>query len=490
MMWRGWVAVSIGLLMSVGFAPAAAGVGVAASAAAPAFAHVDLASAYVGPSLGAVAGPGIAPGTCPEPGFYLQCYTPQEIQDGYGYGGAYAAVGGYANAGLGQTIVIFDAFGDPNLTANLAVFDAVFGIPAIHLNVLCPASGFALGPCPVLDFAGPNGSNEAGWTQEITLDTEYAHAMAPAATIDLVVAQNNSDGAFATAELYALAHHLGTVWSQSFGTPECSFVPGLSTPWFFENNLIYALAALQGVTIFASAGDLGAMNGCPAPSANYPADNPFNIAVAGTYLDLNFAAGANVSSPLVGAPASYGHETAWNDFENGTLASLGLIFGVTGGAPSAYFPRPSSLTQGPVVPYVCSGYVPSSCTAGTPYRASGKVAADVAYDAGVNGGVLGYYNVTYPNGTPILPPGFYIFGGTSAGAPQWAAIAAIADQLHHHALGDFAPILYRMVGSARLHDVTVGSNALEPGVGFLATRGWDATTGVGSPNVGLLVGAL
>jgi subtilase family serine protease len=148
-----------------------------------------------------------------------------------------------------------------------------------------------------------------------------------------------------------------------------------------------------------------------------------------------------------------------------------------------YFPAPIYQLVHPIVPYTCSGSTPTSCAAGAPYHSFGKVAADVAYDAGVNGGVLGYYDAS-----PALGAGFYIFGGTSAGSPQWAAITAIANQIHHtNGLGDFAPILYLLGGTLAFHDVTVGSNAIEPGYGFLATRGWDAATGVGSPNVGPLV---
>jgi len=445
-----------------------AGVGVGTAAVSSAVAHVDLESAYVGPTLSTFG----APGSCG----VLQCYTPQEIQNAYNYNASYRAVGGYANAGRGQTIVIFDAFGDPAVAENLAVFDATFGLPAAHLNIICPQG------CPTLNYAGPNGSDEMGWGQEITLDTQYSHAMAPAATIDLVIALNDSNIAMVVAEQYALTHHLGNIWSQSFGTPECTFTPGPSSPFVDSNSRIYQEATAQGITIFASAGDAGAQEGCPAPSANYPADNPYNIAVTGTYLNLNFAPGASVSSPLVSAPATYGHETTWNDFENATLVADGLIFGVTGGAPSAYFPAPLYQLVHPITPYTCTGPTPATCSAGAPYHSFGKVAADVAYDAGVDGGVLAYMNFT-----TLIPAGYYIFGGTSAGSPQWAAITAIADQYHHAALGDFAPILYFLTGTPVLHDVTVGSNAVEPGEGFLATPGWDAASGVGSPNVGYLV---
>jgi subtilase family serine protease len=462
------------LMVNVGFVSGVAGTTLSAvEHVGSAIFHPTIAEQYVGPSLT----PSSTPGSCG----VLQCYTPQEIQQAYGYTSAYSAVGGYANAGSGQTIVIFDAFGDPSVASNLATFDAVFGLPAAHLNVICPAG------CPTLDLSGDTNlsDDEIGWTDEITLDTQYSHAMAPAATIDLVVAHNDSDTSFLVAEQYALTHHLGQIWSQSFGSPECDI--STSDSWFAPNNLVYQKAASEGITIFASAGDLGAQFTCPTNSASYPADNPNNIGVAGTYLNVKFAPGASVSSPLQTAPASYGHETTWNDFENATLVSDGLIFGGTGGAISQDFATPFWQVPGKVTPYTCTGSTPATCSAGTAYRPTGKVDADVAYDAGVDGGVLGYYNVT----GSAAAPGFYIFGGTSAGSPQWAAITAIADQLRHTPLGNFAPGLYTLspllylIGG--LHDVTVGSNAFEPGTGYLSTKGFDAASGLGTPNVGVLV---
>jgi subtilase family serine protease len=436
--------------------------------------HTDLQSAFVGSSINPLQEPQGAPGSCG----LLSCYTPEEIQDGYNYGPAYAAVGGYANAGAGQTIVIFDAFGDPTVASDLATFDATFGLPPANLHVICPAG------CPTLDLTGDSALSldEIGWTQEITLDTQYSHAMAPAATIDLVVALSDANGDIAFAEQYALQHHLGQIWSQSFGTPECTFTPGPSSPWFQQNNRIYQEAAAQGITMLASAGDLGAQFTCPTNSASYPADNPLEIGVGGTSLALSFAPGATVASPLDSAPATYGHETTWNDFENATLVADGLIFGVTGGAPSQYFPAPWYQFGQRITPYTCTGDTPLTCFAGAPYHSFGRVDVDVSYDAGVDGGVLGYYSAS-----PAVAAGYYIFGGTSAGSPQWAAITAIADQLHHHSVGDFAPLLYFDGFPGALHDIRVGSNAFEPGTGFLATRGYDAPSGVGTPNVGKLI---
>ena len=91
----------------------------------------------------------------------------------------------------------------------------------------------------------------------------------------------------------------------------------------------------------------------------------------------------------------------------------------------------------------------------------------------------------------FLPPaqqGFYFFGGTSEGAPQWAAITALADQANGHALGYLNPALYT-ISSANFHDITVGQNGFN-GPGFPAKPGYDYPTGLGTPDVANLIFAL
>jgi subtilase family serine protease len=140
----------------------------------------------------------------------------------------------------------------------------------------------------------------------------------------------------------------------------------------------------------------------------------------------------------------------------------------------------------------------------------------VAYNAGVVGGVVVHL------GFPGVPSGFYVFGGTSAGAPQWAGIIADLNQALHTELGFINNRLYRLGGFGVLereeherserhdrdgdhdhdraklfHDVTVGDNsfcgfAAPDGDdvcvhGFRATPGWDLATGWGTPNFGVLM---
>jgi subtilase family serine protease len=119
----------------------------------------------------------------------------------------------------------------------------------------------------------------------------------------------------------------------------------------------------------------------------------------------------------------------------------------------------------------------------------------VSYDAAVLTGVLTYLDI------PGVDASFYLFGGTSAGSPQWAAIVAIADQQAKRSLGFINATLYLFSlfpknYSAMFHDVTSGNNTVtEPDAngndvtvnGFNAGTKWDATTGLGSPKTDQVV---
>lgn len=122
---------------------------------------------------------------------------------------------------------------------------------------------------------------------------------------------------------------------------------------------------------------------------------------------------------------------------------------------------------------------------------------DVAYSAGINRGVIVYWDALYAG----QPAGYYIFGGTSAGAPQWAGLIALGAQSARRPLGRINDTIYtiiRLIPAAQdvyFHDITVGNNAytFRSGTttttipGFAATPGWDAATGFGTPKADRLV---
>lgn len=370
----------------------------------------------------------------------LACYEPSDIRTAYNIPDS--------ATGAGQTIVIIDAYGSPTIQSDLKTFDAAFGLPDPTLNIFYPTGK------PPFD---PKHKAEANWAGETTLDVEWAHAIAPAATIDLVIGSNPGGDVLNVAERYAIDHHLGNVMSMSFGAPENAIKGGGNNIQLQQAHANYVAAQAAGMTVFASAGDNGATDGTSGITANYPASDPLVTAVGGTNLFTN-------------ADGSYANETVWND-SNSALCPFGCAygpFGATGGAPSATF--------------AASSY--QSALSGN----SARTVSDVSYNASVYTGVL-----TYESFIPGQE-GFYFTGGTSSGSPQWAAIIADADQAAGHSLGFLNPTLYAIGANpteyaADFHDVTVGDNGFNS-QGFPAGAGYDIPTGLGSPNVANLINTL
>ena len=141
-----------------------------------------------------------------------RCYTPQQIQAAYGIDKLQAK----GDTGKGRTIVIVDAFGNPFIQGDLSLFDSTFGLPDPVLNVI------TMPGTPPFDIT--NG-DVVGWSGEISLDVQWAHAVAPAATIDLVISASDADADILAATKYAVDHNLGDVISQSFGEGESCVDP-------------------------------------------------------------------------------------------------------------------------------------------------------------------------------------------------------------------------------------------------------------------------
>lgn len=316
--------------------------------------------------------------------------------------------------------------------------------------------------------------NMIGWAEEISLDVEWAHAIAPGANITLVLAKSNDDADILSATQYAVDHNLGDVISQSFGENESCVDSSLLA----AQHKLFVKATLKHITLIASSGDDGAAQGsCDGTSfvraASSPASDPLVTAVGGTelhaadycLLDLGCDPTANP------APGTYQGEIAWNE------ADLG--FGATGGGFSVLYRTPFYQL-------------------GSVSLRKGRGVPDVAYDAAVAHGVLTYLDI------PGIDPGIYLFGGTSAGSPQWAGIVAIAGQKARRSLGFINGTLYLFSAfpktySALFNDVTSGNNSIVEEdadgnpvdiTGFNAGRKWDATTGLGSPKADQVINFL
>jgi subtilase family serine protease len=368
----------------------------------------------------------------------LPCYGPAQIRRAYNIPSNLT--------GAGKTIVIIDAFGNPDITSDLALFDSTFDLPPAHLNIIC-----ITGTCPTYTGTG----TQPDWAGEIALDTQWAHADAPGATIDLVISHSDSDADILAAQQYVVDHNLGDVLSQSFGEGETCMASNI----FAAQHQVFVQAAAERMTVFASAGDSGsAQPKCSGSgyflSASTPASDPLVTGVGGTHLNANFTTGA------------YQSESVWND--SGTSVDIGA----GGGGFSTKYLRPSY-----------QGFANHNAFRGVP---------DVAFNADIFGGVLAVCSECGAG-----PGAFFIFAGTSSGSPQWAAITALADQAAGHRLGFLNPTLY-VIGVAvtnynfAFHDITSGNNAWDvTGVpGYSAAPGWDPATGLGSPRAANLINLL
>jgi putative proteasome-type protease len=274
----------------------------------------------------------------------LSALTPAQVSHAYGVD--QIMFGSIKGDGTGQTIAIIDAYDAPNIISDLAAFDAAFGIQNVD------GKGAA-----VVTKATPQGTPayNANWAEEITLDVEWAHAMAPGAHILLVEASSNSLTGLLGAVDYARNQAGVSVVSMSWGAGE--FSSETSYDSYFTTPTGHA-----GVTFIASSGDVGGVTEWPAVSPNV-------VSIGGTSL-------------FTDALGNYSSESAW---------------GGSGGGISAYESKPgfqSTVTQ----------------------SSTKRTGPDVSWVADPGTGVYIVFN-----------GGMTVVGGTSAGAPQWAGLVAIAD---------------------------------------------------------------
>ncbi len=368
---------------------------------------------------------------CQNEAFPVVCYGPDQVRAAYGI----QPVIDRGITGSGRTIVIIDGFQSPTIVSDLAHFNSAWNLPPANLRIAAPD-----GVTPY----DPTNPIQVGWAGEISVDVEWAHAIAPGAAIELVLARSGDDADILRATRYAVEHNLGDVISQSFGEAEmCADPKRLAA-----QHELFREATEKGITLLAASGDIGAAQPtCDGSglvkSAATPASDPLVTGVGGTTL---------LANPVTGA---YSSESGW-----------GNQFGASGGGFSTLFRRP--------------GFQARS-DAGNKARG----VPDVAFSGDAFGGVLVAWS-SNPQG-----PGFYRFFGTSAGTPQWAGIVALGDQMHRHRLGSINASLYRIARSESskraFHDITTGNNSFGPVHGFSAAPGWDAVTGLGTPNVANLL---
>ena len=294
----------------------------------------------------------------------------------------------------------------------------------------------------VVAVAVDGGTNTPGAADgpdgEVMLDIEVSGSIAPGATIAVYFAPNTDQG-FIDAVTSAVHDTTRTpsVVSISWGSAESTWTAQAMN----QMEQAFTAAAAMGVTVTVAAGDNGSSDGVTdgLQHVDFPASAPHALGCGGTRLEIKD-----------GIIAS---ESVWND---------GAGQGASGGGISDVFPVPA---------YQHAASIPPSANPG---GRVGRGVPDVCGDADPDTG----YTIRVDGQTiPI--------GGTSAVAPLWAGLIALLNQGLGRPVGFLQPFLYTSAGAAALHDVVKGSNGA-----YSAGPGWDACTGLGSPNGASLLQAL
>ena len=340
-------------------------------------------------------------------------YDVANITTAYGMDWAYAK----GLNGAGQTIVIVDAYAQPTILADANLFSKLNGLPALT------SSNFQI----IYPEGQPTTQNPDS-TEETSLDVEWAHALAPGANIDLVIAPSLDFSDLETCVFYAITNQLGGVISNSYGGPEAL----VDTPDLNIENTLSELGASLGISVNYSSGDSGddeAAYGVKTVST--PADSPYSTSVGGTTvaisnsnkMEFQTGWGNNVTKLATGA----------NGVTTGPLfppLNEGF-YGGSGGGESEVFTKPTWQSKLP---------------------GSGRQQPDVSFIADPFTGVE--FVVTLGGQQEVG-----VIGGTSLACPTFSAIWAIANQRAGQIygkgalLGQAAPIVAKLAGSSALSDI-------------------------------------
>jgi kumamolisin len=330
--------------------------------------------------------------------------------------------------GTGQTVGIIE-LGGGFKSSDLKVFFHEIGVPLPNVSAVS------------VDHAGNNPTTAGSDDGEVMLDIEVAGAVAPKAKFAVYFAPNNGDKGFIDA-ISAAVHDTERnpdVISISWGGPE-SASDQQSVTAFHE---LFVAAAAIGITICVASGDHGtadldAQDWDQKIHADHPAVDDLVLGCGGTQIN------------------SQGQDVVWND---GTAFDVNVPGGggwASGGGISEVFAAPS---------YQAGANVPVSIDSGKP----GRGVPDIAMSA------TNYFTrVDSSEGAS---------GGTSAVAPLMSALVVLLNQAKKKNIGFLNPFLYANVAKGVVHDVTVGTNAIKNTLkGYDAGPGWDACTGLGTPD--------
>jgi large repetitive protein len=431
--------------------------------------------------------------------------------------------------GSGQTIAIV---GEADiLPSDVATFQKIFGLPSNPVNLI------ENGPDPGFETS-------RGLSVEASIDTEWADAVAPGATIDLVVTgpQQTSDPA-ALSAAYIVDQNLAQIVSVSFGACEQTLGSAQNALW----DQLWEQAAAQGMSVFVAAGDAGAAGcasagvvngGVEGPAAvSGVASSPYVTGVGGTEFDETVNGGSistfwnTTNASNLESAIGYIPEMVWNDSCGTSLwcpPPQGQLptFAAGGGGISAIYPTPSWQTLPVTGLSVLSTYSlpgqPDVSPRGVPDVSLASSAMHDGYlfcytadastpDCQATGGT--FTKTTFQNEA----------GGTSFAAPAFAGIMAIVNQkvassvTWPNGAGDGRQglanyVLYTLAESEQFsscnsssetlpasptpaactfHDITSGTNTPLVGyrfvTGYDAAPGYDLASGLGSVDAANLV---
>jgi kumamolisin len=320
----------------------------------------------------------------------------------------------------GQTIGLIE-LGGGYKTADITAYFKTLGLKAPKVTAVLVDGG----------KNAPSNANSADG--EVLLDIEVAAAVAPGANIVVYFTPNTDQGFI---DAISTAVHDTTnnpsVISISWGGPESTWTAQSMTTL----DAACQSAAALGITITVAAGDDGATDGVTdgANHVDFPASSPHVLACGGTKLE---GCGSTISSEVV-----------WNELASNE--------GATGGGVSNVFPLPT---------WQANSHVPAPTVSG-----GGRGVPDVCGDADPSSG----YTIRVDGQTMVI-------GGTSAVAPLWAGLIAVANAQNGKSAGFLQPAIYAAKGKAAFNDITSGTNYSGTPTGFKAGPGWDACTGLGSP---------
>jgi pseudomonalisin len=349
--------------------------------------------------------------------------------------------------GAGQTVALV-ARSDFNLS-DVTSFEQQFGVPVHDPVKVFPSTNPGIG--------APNGACQGirnqhqlqvcmqGEEGEVLLDTEWATAMAPGATVLVDISGADIDGSLLD---IVTKHPEAKIITISFGS--CERLDSSTLPLF---EPMYAQAAAQGQAVMVSTGDGGA-DGCQdgrGRSVNVLASDSNVTAIGGTALNPGFATNGDATR--------YVSETVWNDAD-----------GASGGGVSTLVSKPK-------------------------YQSAPGVPADGFRDQPDVSILASPSNAGY---VLVVEGQIAVAGGTSAAAPSWAGIVALLNHtMHIDGSGPLNTILYTLArqqyaenGAAVFHDITRGNNTFDGVIGYDAGPGYDLASGLGSPDVAVLAQAL